>query len=74
MSKCCKFDGNKCHNCGKIRHQQKNCWSKKKGKEKKKEKKRCRTSKIGEEITFQADEEQYNFDSFNACNADANDN
>ena len=24
-SKCCKFDGNKCHNCGKIRHLQKNC-------------------------------------------------
>ena len=30
---------------------------------------------IGEEhITFQVDEEQYNFDTFDACNADANDN
>ena len=28
----------------------------------------------GEYITFQADEEQYNLDTFDACNADANDN
>ena len=30
---------------------------------------------VGEEyVTFEADEEQYNFDTFDACNADANDN
>ena len=29
LSKSCKFNGNKCCNCGKIRHQQKNCCSKK---------------------------------------------
>ena len=75
ISKCHKFDGNKCHNCGKIRHLQKNCWSKKKGKEKEKEEKGAEQANVGEEhITFQADEEQYNFDTFNACNTDMNDN
>ena len=49
MSKCCKFDGNKCHNCGKIRHQQKNCWSKKKRKEKEKEKKGAEQVNYGQE-------------------------
>ena len=53
MSKCHKFDGNKCYNCGKIRHQQKNCWSKKKGKEKEKEKKGVEQVNYGEkEISF----------------------
>ena len=74
MSKCHKFNGNKCHNCGKIRHQQKNCWSKKKGKDKEKEKKGAAQVNYGkEEIAFQADEEHYNFDTFDACNIDAND-
>ena len=74
MSKCRKFDGNKCHNCGKIGHQQKNCWSKKKGKEKEKEKKGAEQVNYGqEEITFLVDEEHYNFDTFDACNIDAND-
>ena len=71
MSKCHKFDGN----CEKIKHLQKNCQSKKKGKEKEKEKKGAEQAKVGEEyITFQADKEQYNFDTFNAYNADVNDN
>jgi GAG-pre-integrase domain/Zinc knuckle len=74
-SKCRKFDGNKCHNCGKIGHQAKNCWSKKKVKDKAKEKKTGgEQASIAEEyIAFQANEEQYNFDTFDACNADAND-
>ena len=73
MTKCHKFDGNKCHNCGKFRHQQKNCWSKKKGKDKEKEKKGAEQANYGEEeITFQADE-HYNFNIFYACNIDAND-
>ena len=76
MSKCCKFDGNKCHNCGKIGHQQKNCWSKKKGKEKEKEKEKKGAEQVNygeEEIAFLVDEEHYNFDTFDACNVDAND-
>ena len=28
---------------------------------------------FGEEITFQVGEEQYNFDTFDACDVDAND-
>ena len=44
-----KFDGNKCHNCGKIGHQQKNCWSKKKGKKKEKEKKGAEQVNYGQE-------------------------
>ena len=74
-SKCCKYDGNKCHNCGKIGHQAKNCWSKKKAKEKAKEKKMGgeQASVAEEHITFQANEEQYNFDTFDASNTDAND-
>ena len=72
--KCHKFDGNKCHNCGKIRHQQQNCWSKKKEKDKEKEKKGAEQVNYGEEeIAFQADEEPYNFDTFDACNINAND-
>ena len=72
-SKCHKFDGNKCHNCGKIGHQQKNCWSKKKGKDKEKKKKGAEQVNYGEEeITFQVDEEQYNFNTLDACNIDAN--
>ena len=74
MSKCHKFDGNKCHNCRKIGHQQKNCLSKKKGKKKKKEKKGADQVNYGEEeITFLADEEHYNFNTFDACNVDVND-
>ena len=48
-------------------------WGRKKGKEK--EKKNVKQVDVGEEyITFQVDEEQYNFDTLYACNADANDN
>jgi len=76
LSKCHKFDGNKCYNCGKIRHQAKNCWGKKKGKEKENGNKKGaeRTNVAEEQFTFQADKEPYNFDTFDACNADANDN
>ena len=74
MSKCHKLDGNKCCNCGKIGHQQKNCWSKKKEKEKEKKKKGGEQVNYGEEeITFLTDEEYYNFDTFDACNIDVND-
>ena len=54
MSKCCKFDGNKCHKCGKIGHQQKNCWSKKKGKEKEKEKKDAEQVNCGQDSVAMA--------------------
>src|SRR6202789_134191 len=75
-SKCRKFDGNKCHNCGKFGHQAKNCWSKKKVKDKGNgNKKGAEKTNVGEEfITFEADEEPYNFDTYYACNADENDN
>ena len=78
MSKCRKFEGNKCHNCGKIGHQQKNCWRRKKKKEKKKEKEKEKTGaeqvNYGEEeIAFLADEDHYSFYTFDACNIDVND-
>ena len=63
------------NNCGNIRHQQKNGRSKKKVKEKEKEKKGVEQVNYRvEEITFQADEEHYNFNTFDACNANVNDN
>ena len=57
-SKCHKFDGNKCHNCGKIRHQAKNCWSKKKVKEKEKGNKTgAKQANVeNEQITFHTNE------------------
>ena len=72
---CCKFDGNKCYNCGKIGHQAKNCWSKKKVKEKEKGNKTGAeyVNVANKHITFHTNEEEYNFDTFDACNADAND-
>jgi hypothetical protein len=79
-SKCHKFAGNKCRNCGKIGHQEKDCWGKKKDKEKRKggngggSKKGTEESNVGmEEISFLVNEELYNFDTYDACNLYGND-
>ena len=72
LSKCHKFDGNKCWKCRKIEHYAKNCWGKKKSKEKHK-KKGDESNMIEEHIVFPMEEEMLNFDTYNTCNADGND-
>jgi Zinc knuckle len=80
---------NKCWNCGRVGHYVRDCWAEKKEKyedqgKKKGEKgkgKETEESNIAEEqIAFttieesiEEDEELYNFDMFNACNAEGND-
>ena len=61
---------------GKSGIKQKIAGVKKKGKEKENgNQKGAEQKNVGEEyITVQADKEQYNFDTFDACNADVNDN
>ena len=77
MSKCHKFVGNKCHNCSKFGHFAKDCWGKKKDKDKDKRnggRKPVNESNIvEEEIAFVIDEELHNVDTFDACNVAAND-
>jgi len=75
-SKCHKFEGNRCHNCGKVGHQAKDCWLEKKNKGKKdgKGKGTEKSNVVGEQIAFMVDEELvdeelYNFDMFEECNA-----
>ena len=79
-SKCHKYEGNKCQNCGKIGHKAKDCWGKQKEKGKEKKKNRDNSKKNSEEsniveehVTFVVDNELHNFDTYDACNADAND-
>ena len=68
--------GNKCHNCGKFRHHAKDCWLKKKNKDKDKrikrnwngEKQGENETNVGEYIAFPVKEELHNFVSFDACN------
>jgi hypothetical protein len=71
-SKCHKFPGNKCRNCGKFGHYAKDCWGKKKEKDKDKGgrgKKPTNESNIVEEhIAFVVKEELHNFNTFDACN------
>jgi hypothetical protein len=69
-------EANKCWNCGKYGHQAKDCRSEKKNKGKKDGKgKGMEESNMGEEkIAFMVDDEElYNFDTFDACNAAGND-
>ena len=79
-SKCQRFDGNKCWNCGKIGHKAKDCWGKKKEKGKEKKRNKTDTKKdaeksnlVEEHVAFMVDDELHNFDTYDACNADAND-
>jgi hypothetical protein len=77
-SRCCKNPTNKCYNCRKIGHRGKDCWSKKKDKDKDKDKDndkgkgkgKGQANMVKEEVTFVIDEEEYNFDMYNASAID----
>jgi hypothetical protein len=85
-SKCCKFTGNKCFNCGKYGHRAKDCHAKM-GKKKYKGKKKDKANEkwgdrrtdnqsnvVDEHITFiinkMTEEEMYNFKSYDVTRTD----
>jgi hypothetical protein len=86
-TKCRKFPGNKCYNCGKFGHHAKDCRSeKKKGKEKARDRggSSNEANFVDAHITFATVEEvamdedvdmgnAYNFDTYNDCTAGGND-
>jgi hypothetical protein len=80
-SKCRKFPGNKCFNCGKYGHMARECRAKKKGKEKDREKGNKggdQSNYVEEEIAFVVEEptndgESHNFDTYQTCSSEGND-
>ena len=72
MSKCHRVEVNKCWNCGKSGHKAIECQIEKKkiGIDKGKGKWTEESNLGKEQIAFMVDEECYNFDTFNECNAE----